>query len=151
MANVQEILESLREFDTDQLNDLNDVGSWPMAIKVIAWVLAFVACCVLGYMLHITNLQDDLAKVQKQETQLYTDYEKKAFEAAHLEAFRQQQVEMEESFETIIRQLPGDTEIPGLIEDVTLVGNKHGLSFSSIDLLPEVRHEFYVENRSTSS
>lgn len=145
MANVQEIIESLREFDTDQLNDFNNVGSWPMAVKVIAWGLAFAACCGVGFMLHITNLQDDLAKVQKQETELRTDYEKKAFEATHLEAYRQQQFEMEESFQAILRQLPGDTEIPGLIEDITLVGNKNGLAFTSIDLLPEVQHEFYVE------
>jgi type IV pilus assembly protein PilO len=52
---------------------------------------------------------------------------------------------MEESFEAILRQLPSDTEIPGLIEDITLVGLKNGLSFSSIDLQPEELHEFYIE------
>ncbi len=145
MASLEEVLDSLREFDTDQLNDFNNVGSWPMAVKVIMWVLAFAATCALGWFLHVTNLRADLAKVQKEETQLRSDYEKKAFEAAHLEGYRQQQVEMEESFQVILRQLPGDTEIPGLIEDITLVGNKNGLNFESIDLKPEVRHEFYVE------
>tara|TARA_R110002110_G_scaffold104829_5_gene264036 strand:- start:2027 stop:2386 length:360 start_codon:yes stop_codon:yes gene_type:complete len=52
---------------------------------------------------------------------------------------------MEDSFEAILRQLPGDTEIPGLIEDITLVGLKNGLSFRSIDLQAEIKHEFYVE------
>ena len=52
---------------------------------------------------------------------------------------------MEESFETILRQLPSDTEIPGLIEDITLVGLKNGLAFSRIDLQPEQLHEFYIE------
>ena len=32
-----------------------------------------------------------------------------------------------------------------MIEDITLVGLKNGLSFQSIDLRPEVKHEFYVE------
>ena len=49
------------------------------------------------------------------------------------------------SFETILRQLPSDTEIPGLIEDITLVGLKNGLNFTSIDLRPEQKYEFYIE------
>ena len=52
---------------------------------------------------------------------------------------------MEESFEAILRQLPSDTEIPGLIEDITLVGLKNGLTFTSIDLQAESKHEFYIE------
>lgn len=141
----QEALESLQNFDTDQLNDLNQVGSWPMAVKVIIWIVAFVGALAAGYFAHVTNLQAELAKAQQQEVQLREDYESKYNAAAHLEAYRQQQKEMEESFEAILRQLPGDTEIPGLIEDITLVGLKNGLSFQSIDLQPEVRHEFYIE------
>ena len=60
-------------------------------------------------------------------------------------SYRIQQKEMEETFESILRQLPSDTEIPGLIEDITLVGLENGLEFTSIDLQPEVVHEFYIE------
>ena len=52
---------------------------------------------------------------------------------------------MEQSFEAILRQLPSDTEIPGLIEDITLVGLKNGLTFTSIDLQPEQKYEYYIE------
>lgn len=145
MASFEELIDSLREFDPEQLNDFNNVGSWPTVVKVIIWSIAFAAACALGWFLHVTNLTDDLAKVQREETQLRADYEKKAFEAAHLESYRKQQLEMEETFQGFLRQLPSDTEIPGLIEDITLVGNKNGLAFTSIDLKPEVAHEFYIE------
>lgn len=143
--NIQETIESLQNFDTDQLNDLNQIGSWPMAVKAIIWLIAFVGALAAGYFAHVTNLQSELADAQKKEVNLRKDYEDKYFEAAHLDGYRQQQLDMEESFEAILRQLPGDTEIPGLIEDITLVGLKNGLSFRSIDLQPEVRHEFYIE------
>lgn len=142
---MEDLLESLQSFDLDQLNDFNNVGSWPTAIKVVMWVMAFSGALALGYFLHVTNLQADLAKVQTTEMELREDYEKKFFESAHLEAYRIQQKEMEESFETILRQLPSDTEIPGLIEDITLVGLKNGLTFNSIDLEQEELHEFYIE------
>jgi len=142
---MEDLLESLQSFDLEQLNDFNNVGSWPMAVKVIMWVITFVGALALGYFLHVTNLQTELKKVQDEEGTLRSSYETKFFEAVHLEAYRAQQIEMEESFEAILRQLPSDTEIPGLIEDITLVGIKNGLTFSSIDLLPEIAHEFYVE------
>lgn len=145
MASVDELMESLQNFDMEQLNDFNNVGSWPMAVKVIIWLIAFAGAIAGGYFLHVTNLQSELQKSQRQEGQLKGDYENKYAQAVHLEAYRKQQQEMEESFEAILRQLPGDTEIPGLIEDITLVGLKNGLSFASIDLEPEVQHEFYIE------
>jgi len=140
-----DIIESLKNFNPDDLNDLNQVGSWPMPIKVIIWLLAFSGALAAGYFAHITHLQAALAKTQKTEVTLRVDYEKKFFEAAHLEAYKKQQIDMEEAFKVILAQLPGETEIPGLIEDITLVGLQNGLTFSSIDLLQEIRHEFYVE------
>jgi type IV pilus assembly protein PilO len=56
-----------------------------------------------------------------------------------------QMVEMEESFGALISQLPSDTEVPGLLEDITNKGLLNGLSISSIDLQPEISREFYVE------
>ncbi len=141
----EDILENIQNFDFDQLNDFNNVGNWPLAVKIIMWIGAFAAAIALGYFLHITNLQQDLAKVVALESDLRADYEKKAFESAHLEGYRQQQIEMEESFGVLLSQLPSDTEIPGLIEDITLVGLKNGLSFESINLDKEVTQEFYVE------
>ena len=142
---VQDLLESLQNFDMDQLNDFNSVGSWPMAVKGIMWVITFFGALALGYFLHVTNLQAELAGVQSSEVGLREDYEKKYLEAAHLEGYQKQKKQMEESFEAILRQLPSDTEIPGLIEDITLVGLKNGLSFTSIGLQPEELHEFYIE------
>jgi type IV pilus assembly protein PilO len=142
---VQDLLESLKNFDPNDLNDINNVGSWPTAVKAIIWTVAFIAALAVGYFMFITPLQQDLAKVQRQEITLREDFEKKYFQSAHLESYRKQQKEMEQSFETILLQLPSDTEIPGLIEDITLVGLKNGLNFTSIDLRPEQKFEFYVE------
>jgi type IV pilus assembly protein PilO len=142
---MQDILDGLQNFDIDQLNDLNNVGSWPIAIKVLMCVLAFAGALALGYFLHITNLQKELEGIQAIQAELRQDYEKKYFKAVHLEEYQAQQKEMQESFNTILRQLPSDTEIPGLIEDITLVGLKNGLTFTSIELQNEQLHEFYIE------
>ena len=140
----EDTMRSLREFDVNSL-DFDNVGSWPIPIKLFIWVLLIALVLAAGYYYHIEELQAQLAKVEAQEVELKKDFEKKAFQAANLEAYRQQMVEMEESFGALVSQLPSDTEVPGLLEDITNKGLLNGLDISSIDLQTETAREFYVE------
>ncbi len=91
---------------------------------------------------HIKDLQVQLAAIEAKEVTLKKDFEKKAFQAANLEAYRQQLAEMEESFGALVSQLPSDTEVPGLLEDITNKGLLNGLEIGSIDLQKEQAKEF---------
>ena len=137
-------LKSLNEFDLSDL-DFDNLGSWPLAVKVIVAILLFVLVVVGGYYYHIEALQKRLESRQAEELDLRRDFEKKAFEAANLEAYKLQMVEMEESFGALVSQLPSDTEVPGLLEDITSKGELNGLAIRTIDLLAEVPQEFYIE------
>ncbi len=141
---MEDVLKSLLDFDINDL-DLDNVGSWPAAVKVIVYIIALVAVLVLGYMYHVKNLQEELERQQAREVELRGEFEKKAFQAANLEAYRKQMREMEESFGALVSQLPSDTEVPGLLEDITNKGMANGLEFDSIELQAEVTREFYVE------
>ncbi|MEE4192219.1 MAG: type 4a pilus biogenesis protein PilO [Halieaceae bacterium] len=141
---MEDILKSVQEFDINDL-DLDNIGAWPLAIKVIVWVLALVGVLALGYFYHIQNLQTTLVAAQNKEVELREEFERKAFQAANLEAYRKQMQEMEESFGALVSQLPSDTEVPGLLEDITNKGMMNGLEFSSIELQAEVAREFYIE------
>ena len=141
---LEDITRSLREFDIASL-DFENVGSWPVAVKVTIWGLLLVAVLVGGYYYHIKDLQAQLAQVEAKEVELKKDFEKKAFQAANLDAYRQQMVEMEESFGALVSQLPSDTEVPGLLEDITNKGLLNGLAIASIQLQKEAAREFYVE------
>jgi type IV pilus assembly protein PilO len=141
---LEDTMRALREFDMGDL-DFDNVGSWPLAVKVLIWALLLVAVVVGGYYYHIKDLQLQLAESEKKEVSLKKDFERKAFQAANLEAYRQQMVEMEESFGALVSQLPSDTEVPGLLEDITNKGLLNGLAIASIDLQKEQSKEFYVE------
>ena len=137
-------LRALTEFDVNDL-DFDNVGGWPTPIKIFAGLLVFVVIAVAGYYYHIDRLQERLSTVQNEEFTLRTEFEKKAFEAANLEVYKRQLIEMEESFGALVSQLPSDTEVPGLLEDITNKGELNGLTIEKIDLLDEVPQEFYVE------
>jgi type IV pilus assembly protein PilO len=141
---MEDVLRSLQGFDLNDL-DFDNVGSWPMAVKVIVWVVVLLAVLIVGYFYHIQTLQETLATAAGEEADLRVEFEQKAFQASNLDAYKKQMVEMKESFGALISQLPSDTEVPGLLEDITNKGMLNGLEFSSISLEREVAREFYVE------
>ncbi|MCP3908556.1 MAG: type 4a pilus biogenesis protein PilO [Oceanicoccus sp.] len=137
-------IQELKDFDVNDL-DLENVGSWPIMIKTIVWVAVFIGVLAAGYFYDVADLQNELAKSEKKEQDLKSQFERKAFQAANLKAYRKQMEEMEESFGALISQLPSDTEVPGLLEDITNKGLASGLEISSITLGNERAEEFYIE------
>jgi type IV pilus assembly protein PilO len=141
---LSESLESLRKIDFAEL-DFNNVGSWPVAVKGIACILLLVGAVALGYYLYLEDLQGQLEVSRAEEDALKQQFSSKAFQAANLDAYKVQMTEMEESFGALLRQLPSDTEVPGLLEDITRTGLGSGLEFEEIKLQPEVVQQFYIE------
>lgn len=141
---LQDVIRDLRELDVSEL-DFDNIGRWPMAVKVVVWALAFILFIVLGYLYNISDLREDLGRVENREGELKKDFESKALKAANLDALRKQMAQMEESFGALVSQLPSDTEVPGLLEDITNKGVESGLEIKSIQLQPEQAREFYVE------
>ncbi|PVV27303.1 MAG: pilus assembly protein PilO [gamma proteobacterium symbiont of Ctena orbiculata] len=131
----------------DDLNELdfNNVGIWPMPIKIVVVVLAAVAVLVAGYYLVVEEDIANLEKVQKEEQTLRADFAKKQRKAANLDAYRKQLEEMKQSFGTMLRQLPDKTEVAELLGDVSQTGLAAGLEFELFKPLDEVPREFYAE------
>lgn len=136
--------KSLGKVDFAEL-DLNNIGSWPAAVRALACLIVLVVVLALGYFMHLTGLQDSLERTRQEETTLKEQFTVKVRQAANLEEYKEQMQLMEASFEALLRQLPSDTEVPGLLEDITSAGLNSGLEFEEIKLLPEVTQPFYIE------
>ncbi|TPG77470.1 type 4a pilus biogenesis protein PilO [Pseudomonas arsenicoxydans] len=137
-------LEGLRNVDLNDL-DTSNMGSWPPAIKAVVGVLLMLLVLALGYTFYLSDLEDQLNLQREEESTLKEQFASKAHMAANLELYTQQMKEMENSFGVLLRQLPSDTEVPGLLEDITRTGLGSGLEFEEIKLLPEVTQQFYIE------
>ena len=142
--NFSESMESLKGFDINDL-DFNNAGSWPTPIRTFIVVLLFVAILFGGYWFLIKDQYAALDKDIAEEATLKTQYEERAYKVANLDAYRQQMDEMQKSFGALLKQLPADTEVPGLLEDITNTGLGSGLTIESLKLKPEALKEFYVE------
>ena len=141
---IQELLEKINNFDPNEI-DWENMGSWPVIGKVIFSIIIAVAILVAGYFFLISPTQDKLQKIVKQEASLKKDYENKAFQVANLDEYKNQMADMVQSFESILKQLPRDTEVPGLIDDISLAALNNGLALKVISPKEQVETEFYNE------
>lgn len=134
----------LRNFDRDEL-DFDSIGNWPLGLRLLLLGAVVAVVLVLGYLLQIRDQYAELDAAVATEQQLRTTYEQKAFTVANLATYRAQLAELEQRFEGLLAQLPTDTEMPGLLEDITGIGAGSSLNIKTIALEPEQEAEFYIE------
>ena len=126
--------------------DVNDVGRWPFPFR--AAVIAIVFAVVLGLGIYWFIMQDkapQLDRVQEEEQELRLTFENKQRKAANYDAYKAQLAQIEQSFGTMLRQLPGETEIPSLIVDISQTGLAAGLQEKLFVPQSEVPRDFYAE------
>lgn len=133
-------LDQLRTLDT------KDVGRWPFLFRAIAIGLIFVLVSVGGtYYFVWRNKIPELEKVQRQEQDLRATFQDRQRLAANLDAYRDQLAEVERTFGAMLRQLPGETEVPSLLVDISQTGLAAGLEERLFQPMSEVNREAYSE------
>ena len=125
--------------------DLSNVSRWPAAARVVVILFIMGGVIFLGYWFHIKDQLVLLQQAEQKEAALKIIFEKKAQQAANLEAYEQQLTEMRESFGAMLRQLPNKTEVADLLVDVSQTGLASGLEFELFKLQAENPQEFYAE------
>jgi type IV pilus assembly protein PilO len=126
--------------------DVNDIGRWPLVFRVV--VIGIVFAVVVGFGIYWTIIEDrapQLKRAQDEEQTLRVAFESKQRKAANYDEYKKQLDQMEQSFGTMLRQLPGETEIPSLIVDISQTGLAAGLNEKLFQPQPEVPKDFYAE------
>lgn len=132
----------------EQLKSLDpkDPGRWPLAIRGFFVATIFVALAGLAWYLLVWNEDRPLLqKAEAEEQDLRTQFETKQQRAANLDAYKAQLAEMEKSFGAMLRQLPGKTEVPNLLVDISQTGLAAGLEEKLFQPSSEQSKGFYAE------
>ncbi len=126
--------------------DANDVGRWPLAFRLVVIALVFAIVVGLGvYWFIIEDKAPELKQAQVDEQAFRQTFESKQRKAANYDAYKEQLSQIEQSFGTMLRQLPGETEIPSLIVDISQTGLAAGLQEKLFVPQPEIPKDFYAE------
>lgn len=132
----------LQQFNT---LDPNNYGGWPFAVKLTCWLFIIALVFALVYFGFIKNKIEAIQQANAQEQNLLNEFREKDSKLRNLQQYQVQLQQMEASFNQQLEQLPKETEIPGLVEDINLSGVNSGLKFKNIRLEPEIAQEFFIE------
>jgi type IV pilus assembly protein PilO len=126
--------------------DVNDAGRWPLPFRLAVIAIVFVAVLGLGvYWFIVKDKAPQLDRVEEEEQQLRLTFENKQRKAANYDAYKAQLAQIEQSFGTMLRQLPAETEIPSLIVDISQTGLAAGLQEKLFVPQSENPKDFYAE------
>ncbi len=132
----------------DQLKNLDrrDIGRWPLLFRLLTIAVIFVAVAIgLVYYFVWNGQRPELLQAEQEESELRNTFDSKQRKAANLEQYKAQLAEMERTFGAMLRQLPGKTEVPSLLVDISQTGLGSGLEEKLFQPANEVRRDFYAE------
>ena len=134
------IVDDLRSLDT------NDPGRWPLPVRIGAVALVFVGLVAGGiYTFVVKDEMPLLRRAEQEESELRAQFEDRQRKAANFDAYRTQLAEIERDFGAMLRQLPGKTEVPSLLVDISQTGLGAGLDERLFQPTGEIQRDFYAE------
>lgn len=126
--------------------DFNNIGRWPFFFRALFVGLFFVVASIGSFYYFIYTVQmPRLERAEQEEKELRVSFEQKQKKAANFDAYQEQLAEIEHSFGTMLRQLPGKTEIPNLLVDISQTGLAAGLQEELFQPVSEIQKDFYAE------
>ena len=134
------LLEELRSLDPQ------DPARWPQSIRLGAIGLWLVLVTLIaGYFLVWSSESPQLDRYKQEEQKLREEFKTKHSKAVNLEIYKQQLSDIERSFGALLRELPGRTEVPNLLVDISQTGLGAGLTEKLFQPGPEQKKDFYAE------
>ncbi len=134
------LLEELRSLDP------RDPGRWPFVVRAgaaVAWLIVLTAAA--SYFFVWSNDRPELDRYQSEEQKLRTEFHQKHAKAVNLAIYRRQLKDIQRSFGALLRQLPGKTEVPNLLVDISQTGLAVGLQEKLFQPGSEQKKDFYAE------
>ncbi len=128
-----------------QAIDWNDFSQWPMAIKAVGVGIIAILILFAGFWFIIQDQLQEYKTAQEKEDKLKATFTNKKALAVNLPAYQQQMEDMNQTFGSLLRQLPNSTEVPDLLVDITQAGLGRGLNFNLFKPGKERKKGFYAE------
>lgn len=143
--------KSAKSFDFQNfLNSFNsldpqNMGTWPLVVKLTLAGFIVAIIFLLAYLLPIKSKIADIKAAEAEEKSLLDTYREKESKARNLKAYKEQVRQMEATLDDLLKQLPEDTKIPDLVEDINMRGVSSGVEFRDISVKDEVTRELFIE------
>lgn len=137
--------EAIGKLNNLDVQDLRKIGTAPKPVQIAVLVVLFAAMTGAAGWFLIKPAMAELEQAEAREQELRSQFRTMQSKAARLDAYREQLADMEESFGAMLRQLPDETDMESLLEDLSQTSNAAGLKVNFFKPGSEQRKEFYAE------
>lgn len=115
----------------DEIKNINprDPGGWPILVKLSAFVAIFVTVLLSGAIFDWKDRWEALSTAKQTEITLKADFKTKKAIAINLDVINKKLMEVRQSFDALLKQLPSKSEMDALLTDINQAGLGRGLQF----------------------
>lgn len=132
-------------FDDLRKADINNLGSSPFGVQATFASLLFAVICGIGWYMYFDPSHEEFNTLVAKEQVMRSEFEQKQERAANLQAYREQLQQIELVLQQMLRQLPGKTDMPDLLVDISQTALGAGISNELFEPQQEVTKDFYAE------
>ena len=131
----------------DDLRNLDpkDAGNWPIQAQLGSLIVVLVLTIAAGYFYVWSAQVEELDAGQATEIKLKTEFIDKKKRAINLAEYKQQLLEIQQSFGALLKQLPNRSEMETLLTEINQAGVGRGLLFELFKPGLEVKTAEFVE------
>jgi len=140
---AKNMIDELKHFDVNSLNDPQAWGTLPLIIKVLFCLLLAVAVVAGGYFGVIKKTYEDIDAQIKTEKRDMDTLKINATKAAGLEQLKAQLAEVESKISEFTDKLPKVVDIPGMMDDLNSSATENGLEMGDYVFLKSVQEDEY--------
>ena len=129
--------------DANQI--LQQIERLPLGARLGLLAGVFVLVIGVYWMAIYGGEREALGAKSAQLTKLQSEIAEARAVASNLNSFREQREILRKEFEGALQRLPNDTELPGLLTDISGLGKKSGLEIRAFNPGQKVNRGFYAE------
>ncbi|HFC6348293.1 type 4a pilus biogenesis protein PilO [Neisseria lactamica] len=118
--------------------DFNNLHLLNLPAKLFIALLAVAAILGGGYAGLFKSQLESLEEYEAKETELKNTYKQKSIDAASLDNLKEELAAIRSAFNIMLKQLPTDSEIPNLVQELHQAGSSNGLRLDSVIPQPPV-------------
>lgn len=125
--------------------DAENYGDWSLPVKIFSWIMIAVLMVLIGYFLAVKPIKDEIYSATLNRELILQEFEKQDMALKNATQYELQLNQIEKRFQEQLMQLPKETEISGLVEDINQSGRSSNLKITDITLTAEQKKEVFIE------
>ena len=125
--------------------DIRVAGTWPAPVKNFVIIMAYVIVLAIGIYFDTLDQLNVIDSAKNRETTLKNEFETKQKKTSNLQEYQNQLSQIEDSLAEMIRQMPTEEELAGLLVDISQTGLASGLQFKLFKPDSPILKDFYSE------